>query len=77
MPVGCTIAVEGGIQLLQAVRRNPVDRYKLSPGLLTIYACANSARHFVAYCFKPVTGLIVSRTFALAAVLPLRLEPGG
>jgi hypothetical protein len=34
-------------------------------------------RHFLAYCFKPVTGLIVSRTFASASVLLLRLKPGG
>ena len=74
--VGCSIALESGIQLPQVVRRNPVFRYKLSPGLLTIYACASSARHFVAYCFKPVTGLIVSRTFALAAGPPFGLEPG-
>src|ERR1700730_13598838 len=62
---------------LRAARQNPVDGYKLSPSLLTIYACASMTRHFLAYCFKPVTGLIVSRPFALAAVLPLRLEPGG
>jgi hypothetical protein len=43
-----------------------------SPGLLaatsllTIYACAGLTRHFVAYCFKPVTGLNVSRTFTSA-----------
>ena len=48
---------------LRAARQNPVDGYKLSPSLLTIYACASMTRHFLAYCFKPVTGLIVSRTF--------------
>ena len=75
--VGCVILLESGIQLPQAARQNPVGVRKPLPSLLTIYACASSARHFLVYCFKPVTGLIVSRTFALATVLLLRLEPGG
>jgi hypothetical protein len=35
---------------------------------LTIYVYDGWTRHFVAYCFKPVTGLIVSRILAVATV---------
>jgi hypothetical protein len=47
-------------------------RNAISPGLLagasllTIYACTGLTRHFGVYCFKPVTGLNVSRTFTSA-----------
>jgi hypothetical protein len=61
--------------------QNPVVLYimgsRTPASLLTIYARADWTRHFLAYCFKPVTGLIVSRTWAVATVLLLCLEPGG
>jgi hypothetical protein len=75
--VGCKVTLQSGTQLPQTARQNAVDAGKPSASLLTIYVCAGLTRHFAAYCFKPVTGLIVSRTLAVATVLLFRLEPGG
>jgi len=44
---------------------------------LTIYAAAPDARHFLACCIKPVTGLIVSSRLLLLWTLPFRPGESG